>query len=198
LENHGLKNLANEYWNYSPASLVEEAVCRFEAELSADGALIASTGKHTGRSPNDKFVVKHPELNDKPICWGKINSPISPEKFDQLYQKLLAYYQGRDVFVQDLRVGAHPNYSLPIRVITEKAWHNLFAQNLFIRLPQDQLVGHIPQYTVIQAEDFKATPEIDGTHSETAVIVDLKKQIILVCGTGYAGEIKKSIFTIMN
>ena len=198
LENHGLKNLSNEYWNYSPASLVEEAVCRFEGELSADGALIASTGKHTGRSPNDKFVVQHPELSDKPICWGKVNTPISSEKFDQFYQKMLAYYQGRDVFVQDLRVGAHPNYSLPIRVITEKAWHNLFAQNLFIRLPQDQLADHVPQYTVIQAEDFKATPEIDGTHSETAVIVDLVKQIILVCGTGYAGEIKKSIFTIMN
>jgi len=198
LENHGLKHLADIYWNYSPAGLVEEAVCRLEGDLSANGALIANTGKHTGRSPNDKFVVHHAELADKPICWGKINSPIPPEKFEALYQKLLAYYQGRDVFVQDLRVGADPNYSLPIRVITEKAWHNLFAQNLFIRVPQEQLASHVPEYTVIQAEDFKATPELDGTNSETAVIVDLVKQIILICGTGYAGEIKKSIFTIMN
>lgn len=198
LENHGLKNLANIYWNLSTASLVEEALCRFEAELSAKGALVAKTGKHTGRSPNDKFVVHHAALSDKPICWGKINAPISPEKFDQLYQKMLAYYQGRDAFVQDLRVGAHPNYTLPIRVITEKAWHNLFAQNLFIRVPQEKLANHVPEYTVIQAENFKASPEIDGTTSETAIVVDLVKQIILICGTGYAGEIKKSIFTIMN
>lgn len=198
LENHGFTNLANVYWNYSTASLVEEAICRFEGELSADGAFIANTGKHTGRSPNDKFMVHYPELDDKPIWWGKVNAPISPEKFEQLYNKMLAYYQGRDVFVQDLRVGAHPNYSLPIRVITEKAWHNLFAQNLFLRLSKEEQSTHLPEFTVIQAEDFKAVPELDGTNTSTAVVIDLVRKIILVCGTGYAGEIKKSIFTIMN
>lgn len=198
LENHGLHNLANVYWNYSPSLLVEESICRFEGELSSDGALMANTGKHTGRSPNDKFVVQYPELADKPICWGKINTPIAPERFDRLYQKMLAYYQGRDAFVQDLQVGAHPKYSLPIRVITEKAWHNLFAQNLFIRLSPEQQKTHVPEFTVIQAEDFKADPEVDGTRSSTAIIVDLQKHILLICGTGYAGEIKKSIFTIMN
>lgn len=198
LENHGLYNLGNVYWNYSPSMLVEEAVGRFEGELSADGALMANTGKHTGRSPNDKFVVRHTELADKPICWGKVNTPIAPEKFEQLYQKMLAYYQGRDAFVQDLRVGAHPNYSLPIRVITEKAWHNLFAQNLFIRLTSEQQQTHVPEFTVIQAEDFKADPSVDGTKTATAIVVDLKRKIILIGGSGYAGEIKKSIFTIMN
>jgi len=198
LEHHGFTNLANVYWNYSTALLVEEAIGRLEGELSADGALIANTGKHTGRSPNDKFVVQYPEMEDKPIWWGKVNTPISPAKFDQLYNKMLAYYQGRDAFVQDLRVGAHPTYSLPIRVITEKAWHNLFAQNLFIRLSKQEQSTHLPEFTVIQAEDFKAIPELDGTHTSTAIVVDLVRKVILVCGTGYAGEIKKSIFTIMN
>lgn len=198
LENHGLYNLANVYWNYSPPMLVEEAISRFEGEISADGALMADTGKHTGRSPNDKFVVQYPELADKPICWGKINAPIAPEKFDQLYHKILAYYQGRDVFVQDLQVGAHLNYSLPIRVITEKAWHSLFSNNLFIRLTPEQQINHVPEFTVIQAEDFKADPEVDGTKTSTAIVVDFKRNIILIAGSGYAGEIKKSIFTIMN
>ena len=198
LENHGFRNLANIYWNYSPALLVEKAVCRNEGELSADGALIASTGAHTGRSPKDKFVVKYPELADVPIWWGTVNAPISPEKFDLLLQKMLAYFQGKDVFVQDLRVGAHPRYTLPIRVITEKAWHSMFAQNLFLRLTPDEQAAHIPEFTVIHAEDFLANPELDGTNSSTAIVVDFVKRIILICGTGYAGEIKKSIFTIMN
>lgn len=198
VEELGLKHLADEFWNFSPAELVEDAIANGEATLSSEGAIIAYTGKHTGRSPNDKYVVERPELADKPMWWGKVNPPMSPEIFEKIYEKMMAYYQGRQAYIKDLYVGADPNYSVPIRVITEKAWHNLFAHNLFRRLDDEQLKDHKPEFTVIQAEDFKVDPAKDGTRSETAIILDLVKKVILVCGSGYAGEIKKSIFTVMN
>jgi phosphoenolpyruvate carboxykinase (ATP) len=198
LENHGLYNLAASYWNLSPAKLVEHAISHDEGRLSSDGALIALTGKHTGRSPNDKYVVKYPDINMDEIWWGKVNKPISPEYFDRIFGKLQAYFQGREVFVQDLRVGAHPSHTLPIRIITEKAWHNLFASHLFISVSPEVAQKQIPQFTVIQSENFRLVPEEDGTCSETFIIVNFPKKVILIGGTGYAGEIKKSIFTIMN
>jgi phosphoenolpyruvate carboxykinase (ATP) len=198
LENHGLHNLGTIYWNLGRAELIEHAIARGEGHFSADGALIVYTGKHTGRSPNDKFVVRYPEMEQEPFCWGKVNQPLSPELFERIYGKMTAYFQGREVYVQDMRVGAHPKHTLPIRIITEKAWHNLFAQNLFIRVPREEARCQVPQFTVIQSESFQASPAEDGTRTGTFIIVNFPKRLILIGGTGYAGEIKKSIFTIMN
>ncbi len=196
LENHGLHNLRTIYWNLTRAQLIEQAVANNEGHFSADGAFIVQTGKHTGRSPNDKYVVQYPGLED--LWWGKVNVPISSEMFERVYSKICAYFQGRDVYVQDLRVGAHPQHTLPIRVITEKAWHSLFSYNQFIRNTPEDACKQIPQFTVIQSENFQASPAEDGLRTGTFIIVNFPKKIILIGGTGYAGEIKKSIFTIMN
>ncbi len=198
LENHGLHHLNSVYWNLSPAILLEQAVLREEGVLSSDGAFIVRTGKHTGRAPNDKFVVKYPDLNMDEICWGKTNQPLLPESFERIYANLTSFFSGRDVFVQDLRVGAHPDHTMPIRVITEKAWHNIFASNMFIRVAPEEACKQIPQFTVIQSESFEAAPKEDGVRTGTFIIVNFQKRVILIGGTGYAGEIKKSIFTIMN
>lgn len=199
VENHGFFNTGDQYWNLSSGALIEEALKRNEALLSVDGALIANTGKHTGRSPNDKFVVKHPDIADSDeIWWGKINQAIAPDIFERIYQKMLAYFQGRDLFIQDMQAGAHPEFSMPIRVITEKAWHNLFSRNLFIPIALSKIANAKPQFTVIQSEAFLADERIDGTASETFIIVDFERRVVLIGGTGYAGEIKKSIFTVMN
>jgi phosphoenolpyruvate carboxykinase (ATP) len=198
LSRHGLRNLNNVYWNLSTGSLIEQIIARKEAELSNHGAVLVNTGQHTGRSPNDKFIVQYGTADERDVCWSKINQPITPEKAARIHQKMCAYLQGRDVFVQDMLAGAHPAYHLPIRVVTEHAWHNLFARNLFIRLPQEKLKGHIPQFTVIQCPDFQADPELDGTNTGTFIILDLTKRYILIGGTSYAGEIKKSIFSVLN
>jgi len=196
LENHGLYNLGTVYWNLTRAQLIEQAVSNGEGYFSTDGAFIVHTGKHTGRSPNDKYVVQYPDLED--IWWGKINQAISPEQFERIYNKICAYFQGRDMYVQDLRVGAHPQHTLPIRVITEKAWHNLFSYNQFIRNSLEDACKQIPQFTIIQSEYFQASPAEDGLRTGTFIIVNFPKKLILIGGTGYAGEIKKSVFTIMN
>jgi phosphoenolpyruvate carboxykinase (ATP) len=162
------------------------------------GAVVVSTGKHTGRSPNDKFITRQNTPDDDLIWWGKVNKPCDADQFECLYHRVTSYLQGRDVFVQDLQAGAHPEYSLPIRVITESAWHSLFARDLFIRPPLDKAVIQEPQFTVLQAPGFKANPCEDGTNTDVFIIVDFIKRMILIGGTSYAGEIKKSIFTIMN
>lgn len=198
LENHGLYNLGNVYWNLSPAALVEQAVRRREVELTADGAVVGYTGQHTGRSPKDKYIVRYPDEAQDNIWWGSVNQAITPQQYKQIHSRLNAYLQGRDLFVQDLVAGAHPDYRLPIRVITEYAWHNLFARNLFIRLPEEQISEHKPEFTVLQCPGFIADPEIDGTRSGTFIIVDFEERMVLIGGTGYAGEVKKSIFTVMN
>ncbi len=196
LEHHGLTNLQAEYWNLTPPALVEHVVRRGEGDLGNMGSVVVKTGEHTGRSPNDKFIVDYEE-NDG-IWWGKTNQSISPDHFNHLLQKMRAYLQGRDVFVQDMLAGAHPAHQLPIRVITEKAWASLFAYNLFRRLPVESLRQHVPGFTVIHAPDFQAIPAEDGTRTGTFVIIDFEQKLILIGGTSYAGEIKKSIFTIMN
>lgn len=197
IENHGFQNIGNVYWNYASANLIEEGIKRNEVALSFDGAVIANTGKHTGRSPNDKFIVRYPHLEEE-IWWGKINQPLSPQSFDQIYKKFLAYFQGRDLFVQDVYAGAHPNYRLTIRVITEKAWHNLFSRNLLIPVPVSQIPHTVPDFIILQSENFQADPKSDGVRSGTVILIDFEQKIVLIGGTGYAGEIKKSIFTIMN
>jgi phosphoenolpyruvate carboxykinase (ATP) len=195
----GLINIDNVRWNMSTAQLYEDAIRRREAILAHGGPLVTRTGSFTGRAPKDKFIVEEPGSHDK-IWWGKVNQPISEEAFDKLYKKVCVYLQGRELFVQDLLVGAEPHYQMPIRVITHKAWHSLFARNLFIR-PENigRKIGvDEPEFTVLHAPHFHAQPTIDGTRSEAFVIINFKKKIVLIGGTQYAGEIKKSIFSVMN
>lgn len=194
----GFHNLNKIFWNLSSSNLVEQVIKKNEGCLSNDGAVLVSTGKHTGRSPNDKFIVDYNDKTHEKIWWGKVNCPLPPEKFHLIFNKMKAYLQGRDVFIQDMMAGAHPSYQLPIRIITEKAWQSLFARNLFRRLHPDQIPTHIPEYTVICCPDFHTTPEEDGVRSDTFIIVNFEKKLVLLGGTSYAGEIKKSIFTIMN
>ena len=197
LENHGFRNLNTEFWNLTTAALVEQIVSRREGSLAHEGAIVVRTGSHTGRAPNDKFIAYDQETADK-VWWGKINRPIEESCYERLYMHMRAYFQGRDVFIQDSSAVADVNYRLPIRVITETAWHSLFARNLFIRVKPEELSDHIPQFTIIQAPGFHANPEEDGTNSEVFVVLDMEKRLVLIGGTSYAGEIKKSIFTILN
>jgi phosphoenolpyruvate carboxykinase (ATP) len=198
LEHHQLHNLKTVFWNLSTPSLIEQVILRGEGLLSREGAVVVNTGKHTGRSPCDKFLVQKGDSLDDNIWWGKVNFPINSESFERLYRRITAYLQGRDVYVQDMRVGAHPDFSMPIRIITETAWHSLFARALFLRLPYEEIKEQTPQFTVIHAAGFKSVPEEDETSSDVFIILDFEKRIILIGGTGYAGEIKKSIFTVMN
>ena len=198
LKNHGLRNLGDVYWNLSPASLVEQVILRGEGTLAPGGAVVVNTGKFTGRSPKDKFIVKYGAEFKQDIWWGKTNQEIDPDQFTRLLKNIDSYFQKRDIFVQDLHAGRHPDYSLPIRVITEKAWSALFAHDLFIRIPPEKISSHIPEFTIIHAPDFHADREEDGTNSETFIVLDFTRQMVLIGGTSYAGEIKKSIFTVMN
>lgn len=183
--------------NLYPALLVEAALRRGEAELAARGSLVAETGKRTGRSPKDKFTVEDAVTKNK-IAWGSANKPISPDKFDALYERVLDYLKGQELFVQDLYCGADPKYRLPIQVINQYAWHNLFVRQLFIRPTQEELKTHKPEFTILSAPGFKADPKRDGTNSEVFILVNFSKQLVLIGGTEYAGEMKKSIFGIMN
>ncbi|MFM2043812.1 MAG: hypothetical protein RLY86_2388 [Pseudomonadota bacterium] len=193
----GLVNLKAAHWNLSPAQLYEQAVLRGEAKIAKDGALVALTGQHTGRSPNDKFIVQEETTSDQ-IWWGNVNKPVSEQAFDRLHARMQAYLQGREVFVQDLWAGADPEHRLPVRIVTQHAWHNLFARNMFIRPPLAERAGFEPAFTVMQVPDFKAVPERDGTRSEVFILCNFKKRLVLIGGTSYAGEIKKSIFSVLN
>lgn len=197
LENHGIQNVNMVYWNLSTSQLYEEAIRRREGRLAHLGPLVVRTGHHTGRSPNDKFIVREPSSESK-IWWGKVNQPMEPAKFETLRLRMLAYLQGKDVFVQDCFAGADPEYRLPIRIITETAWHSLFARNMFIQAEPDDLTTHVPEFTVINAPGFHAIPELDGTRSEVFVVINFGQRLVLIGGTQYAGEIKKAIFTVMN
>ncbi|MBF0334686.1 MAG: phosphoenolpyruvate carboxykinase [Alphaproteobacteria bacterium] len=197
LENHGIRNIDVAHWNYSTPALYEEAIRRREGTMAHGGPLVVRTGHHTGRSPNDKFIVRdaHTEAD---VDWGAVNRPMSQAQFDGLMARMLAYLQGRDIFVQDCWAGADPEHRLPVRVINETAWHNLFARNMFIQPTQDELKDFKPAFTVIQAPRFHAIPEVDGTNSEVFILVDFRRGIVLIGGTSYAGEIKKSIFSVLN
>lgn len=197
LENHGLYNLKDIYWNLPTPALYEQAIRRHEALLSHLGPLVVRTGHHTGRSANDKFIVRD-SMTERDIWWGKINQPITSEKFDGLFKRLDSYLQMKDVHVQDCFAGTDPNYRLPIRIITEYAWHSLFARNMFIQAKPEELARHVPEFTVIDVPRFHAVPDKDGTNSETFIIINFTKKLILIGGTSYAGEIKKSIFSVMN
>jgi len=193
----GLNNLNAVHWNYGVPALYEQLIRRNEAVLAKGGPIVALTGANTGRSPNDKFIVRD-ETTDAEVWWGNVNRSVTTEVFDRLYGKVAAYLQGRDIFVQDLFAGADPEYRLPVRVITQFAWHSLFAQNMFIRPNAYQRSNFEPAFTVISVPGFKCVPERDGTRSEVAVLVNFTKRVVLIVGTAYAGEIKKSVFSIMN
>ena len=197
LERLGIGNIAAAHWNYRRPALYEEAVRRGEAQIAEGGALIAMTGLHTGRSPNDKYIVREPS-SEHDIWWGDVNRPISRDVFNDIHGRVAAYLQGKEVFVQDCHAGADRGYRLPIRVISELAWHSLFARNLFITPADDELADHEPVFTIVQVPGFKARPETDGTNSETVVLLDFARRLVLIGGTAYAGECKKSVFTIMN
>ena len=197
IENHGLHNVDCVHWNCGTSALFEEALRRHEGLLSANGALVTKTGEYTGRSPKDKFIVDEPSCHDD-IWWGNINQPISEEHFDVLHERMVAYFQNRDVFVQDCYAGADPEYRLPVRVVTESAWHNLFARYMFINPEPADLKNFEPGFTVLQAPNLHSSPETDGTNSEVFVVVNFARKMILVGGSHYTGEIKKSIFSIMN
>jgi len=197
LDNHGLGNVGNAYWNLPAPQLCTESLARGEGLLAAGGAMVTVTGIHTGRSPNDRFIVDEASSRDD-ICWGPVNVSISEENFEGMLDKMLGHLQGRDVFVQDCYVGADENYRMPIRIVTEEAWHSLFARNMFLQPDPKDLAGFKPQWTVLQAPSLEADPAHDGTTSGTSILVNIEKQMILVGGSGYAGEIKKSIFSVMN
>lgn len=198
LANHGLQHLDRVYWNLPTPALIEEAVFRGEGHLTSGGALVVNTGKWTARAANDKFIVDEELTRDK-IWWGVYNRPVTQENFNSLLTRLLAYWQGEELFVQDCYVGADPNYRMPIRIVTEYAWQSLFARNMFIPIEnRDALKNHVPEFTLFAAPSFKADPKIDGTRTETAMVINFAKRMAIVAGSMYGGEIKKTIFTVMN
>ena len=197
LESLGFKNLHAVYWNLSTPELYEEALRRNEAIMAHLGPLVVRTGQFTGRSPNDKFVVEEPSSRDL-IWWGKVNRPFDGDRFDELHRRMLSYLQLKDVFVQDCFAGADPDYRLPVRIITQYAWHSLFARNMFVLATPEELVAHRPAFTVIDCPGFQAFPEHDKTNSPVFILINFAKGLVLIGGTEYAGEIKKSIFTALN
>jgi phosphoenolpyruvate carboxykinase (ATP) len=197
LEAHGVQTSKPVHFNLTPASLYEHAIRRGEGMLALDGPLVCRTGSHTGRSPNDKFTVKEPS-SEAQVWWGKVNKPIDAAHFDVLRKDIIAHLKAQELFVQDLYAGADPDYRLPVRFIHELAWQNLFVRNLFIVPPAAELQNFQPQYTVMTAPSFKADPARHGTRSEVAIAVNLASREVLICGTSYAGENKKSIFSVLN
>jgi phosphoenolpyruvate carboxykinase (ATP) len=183
--------------NLSTPQLVEAAIARGEASLADNGALVALTGARSGRSPRDKFIVQDAITSDT-VDWGKVNQPFDPAQFEALLARVAAHMHERDLYVLDLYAGADEHYRLPVQIIAEYAWHALFAKQLFVRVPAEELASHQPEFTVIAAPEFEAVPERDGTHSSTFIITDFTRRIILIGGTKYAGEMKKSIFGVMN
>jgi len=197
LEALGIVRSGPVHWNLSPAVLYEIALRRNEAILAAEGPLVARTGQHTGRSPQDKFTVKEP-TTEQNIDWG-LNKGISEANFDALHRDLMTYVQNKELYVLDAWGGADPAYRVPVRIVTEFAWHNLFARNMFIpELDADKRATHRPEFTVINCPGFKADPARHGSKTETAIYVHFGRKLVLIAGSEYAGETKKSIFTILN
>jgi phosphoenolpyruvate carboxykinase (ATP) len=198
IDQQGLSGVAKAWWNLPVARLYEQAVRRWEAVIAAEGPLVAHTGEQTGRSPRDRFVVREPSTEGD-VWWGDVNRPIARADFEALSSGIRSYLEGRDVFVFDGYAGADPEYRLPVRVVSQYAWHSLFARNMFVREPDPEVLrGFEPGFTVIAAPSFRAVPEVHHTHSSTFIVVDLERRTVLIGGTEYAGEIKKSIFSVMN
>ncbi len=203
METYGIEKLGiigpkAVYRNLTPAQLTEAALRRGEGKLSSTGALVVTTGKYTGRSPKDKFIVDTPTIHDE-IAWGSVNVPISREKFNAIKGKVMAYLQGREVFIFDGMAGADRKYTKKFRIINELASQNLFIHQLLIRPNAEELANYgEPDYTLVAAPGFKCDPEVDGVHSEAAIMIDYEAKMIIIAGSQYAGEIKKSVFSTMN
>ncbi len=198
VENHGLVYPERVFWNLPAPALYEEAVFRGEGHMVNGGPLLVKTGKHTARAAADKFIVREHETEDR-IWWGEYNRPFPPEKFETLFARLQAFLQGEELFVQDCYGGSDPEYRMPIRVITDTAWQSLFARNMFIPINnRDELKRHVPEFTIIAVPSFKVDPRLDGTRTETAIILNFAKRMAIICNSSYGGEIKKSMFTVLN
>ena len=198
LSNHGVGNLRLAYWNLPMEALYEEAVFRAEGVTVAGGPFVVNTGKHTARSANDKFVVREAS-SEEHVWWGQYNRPIAAAKFEALYERMLGYLEGRDVFVQDVYAGADERYRLPIRIVTESAWQAMFVRNMFL-LPKslDEYKRFVPEFTILGLPEFKGMPSVDNTASETFICLSFEKKLAIIGNTAYAGELKKSVFTILN
>ncbi len=197
LDAHGITTTGQVHWNLTAPLLYEHALRRLEGVVAADGPLVCRTGQHTGRSPNDKFVVREPS-SEAHVHWGKVNRPMSPEHFAVLRAEIVAHLGAKDLFVQNLHAGADPVYRLPVRVVSELAWHSLFVRNLFIVPTASELAAHEPEFTVICAPSFQADAARHGTRSETVIALNMATKEVLIAGTSYAGENKKSIFSVLN
>jgi phosphoenolpyruvate carboxykinase (ATP) len=197
LDNHGIRNPGTVYWNLDPAVLVEHAVRRGEGHLADGGPFNAVTAPHTGRSPNDRFVVREPGSEEN-VWWGKVNVAIEQEKYDLLRGEVLEHLEGQDLYVRDMWAGADPGYRLPVRVITPNAWHNLFAYNMFRRPDETELDEMVPGFTILHAPEYEADPARHGTRTSTFILINFGAKEVLIGGTRYAGEIKKSVFGVLN
>ncbi|NQV59789.1 MAG: phosphoenolpyruvate carboxykinase (ATP), partial [Alphaproteobacteria bacterium] len=197
LDTLGIVNSGTQFWNLETPALCEMALVSGEAVLSQGGALVCLTGVHTGRSANDKFIVRE-AVNEGDIDWGAVNKPIEPDEFDAVLKAHLAHYQGRDLHVQDVWAGADKNHRLGVRVITEQAWHTLFARNMFIQPTADELAHFQPQFTILHAPDLEAPADTAGLRSGTYILASFDRRMVIIGGTSYAGEIKKSVFSILN
>jgi len=197
LDNIGIKTNKTVYWNLTTEELYEMAIAKGEGNITCGGAFCTETGKLTGRAPNDRFFVKTPEVEGK-LWWNKSNKGIDEKYFDILFEKAKKYMENIDLFVRDAYVGSAEASRMPIRVISEYAWHNIFARNMFIQPTPEERQNIIPQFTVVFLPNLKADPATDGTESETAILINFNKKIVLIAGSAYAGESKKAIFTVMN
>jgi phosphoenolpyruvate carboxykinase (ATP) len=197
LKEQRMHHLGITHWNKTAPILYEHAVRRREGELGLGGSFMVRTGVHTGRSPKDKYIVEEAATKDA-VWWGEINQPIDRERFSSLLHRLLAYFQGRELFVQDLYAGADPAYRLPVRVVSDSAWHSLFARNMFIRPPESALEAFRPAFTILHAPNFLAIPKTDRLRSATFILVSFAERLVLIGGTSYAGEIKKAVFGYLN
>ena len=197
LENHGLAPGRQVSWNLSPARLYEESLVRGVAKLAHMGAIVTLTAPHTGRSPNDRFIVRD-ESTEATVDWGPVNRSVSEAHFGLLRTNVVDYLNGVDLFVQDARAGADETHGINVRVVSESPWQALFSHNMFLRLGPEDLQRFVPGFTVLHAPSLKADPSVHGTQSETAVVVNFSAHEVLVVGTWYAGEVKKSIFSVLN
>lgn len=197
LDRHGITEAGDVYWNLPPAELYEHAIRAGDGIIADNGAIACTTGEHTGRSPKDKFLVEESSSKDA-IWWGPVNKTMSEAHFESLHKKIIHHYRSKNLYVRDMYAGADESSSLKIRVVTETAWHNLFAAQLFIRPRTGTTGDHDPQFTILNAPTCLADPSTDGTNSSTFIVLNLAKKLVLIGGTAYAGEIKKSIFTVMN
>ena len=198
LKLHGLMNLRRVFWNLTPEALYEEAVFRGEGRLAHGGAFVVETGGHTSRAANDKLMVREPS-SEHDVYWGEYNRPYPAEKFADLHARVSGYLEGRDVFVQDLYAGADPAYRIPVRIVTELAWHSLFSRNMLIPPTKaDEYKQFVPEFTLVATPGFKGIRQIDATNSNTFIVMSFDKSLALVGGSQYGGEIKKSVFTLMN